>query len=46
MLSESDELTWCFDFIPPFDSCDRQADMAQAYRYFADKLGIRPWGPS
>jgi hypothetical protein len=27
-------------FVPPFDSCDREADMAQAYRYFAEKLGI------
>ncbi len=29
-------------FVPPFDSCDREADMAQAYHYFADKLGIHP----
>ncbi len=29
-------------FVPPFDSCDREADMAQAYYYFADKLGIQP----
>ncbi len=26
-------------FEPPFDSCDREADMAQAFAYFHDKLG-------
>src|SRR5690606_29605249 len=29
---------WAHDqqgpFVPPFDSCDREADMAQAYRHF------------
>jgi len=33
-------------FIPPFDSCDRETDMAQAYQHFADKLGIDPERPS
>lgn len=33
-------------FVPPFDSCDREADMAQAYHYFADKLGIPVAGAS
>jgi hypothetical protein len=41
---------WAHDaggpFIPPFDSCDREADMAQAYRHFADKLGIDVERPS
>ncbi|HEY5374330.1 MAG TPA: hypothetical protein VIK01_11635 [Polyangiaceae bacterium] len=36
---------WAHDaggsFIPPFDSCDREADMAQAYHHFAEKLGIQ-----
>lgn len=27
-------------FVPPFDSCDREVDMAQAYRHFAEKLDI------
>ncbi|HET9953035.1 MAG TPA: hypothetical protein VFQ61_00955, partial [Polyangiaceae bacterium] len=27
-------------FVPPFDSCDREADMAQAYHHFAARLGI------
>ena len=35
---------WAHDqqgsFVPPFDSCDREADMAQAYEFFAAKLGI------
>ncbi|MEO7034253.1 MAG: hypothetical protein ABI548_10205 [Polyangiaceae bacterium] len=35
---------WAHDaggpFMPPFDSCDREADMAQAYHHFARKLGI------
>lgn len=26
-------------FIPPFDACDREQDMAQAYRHFAQLLG-------
>lgn len=25
-------------FVPPFDSCDRETDMAQAYRYFQGRL--------
>lgn len=25
-------------FVPPFDSCDREADMAQAFRHFQDRL--------
>lgn len=33
-------------FVPPFDSCDREADMAQAYHHFADNLGILPVVPS
>jgi len=41
---------WAHDaggpFIPPFDSCDREVDMAQAYRYFAEKLGIDVEKPS
>lgn len=39
---------WAHDaqgpFVPPFDSCDREADMAQAYRYFQNKLGLEPVG--
>src|SRR5690606_10053527 len=35
---------WAHDqqgpFVPPFDSCDREADMAQAYEYFRNKVGI------
>lgn len=27
-------------FVPPFDACDREADMAQAYAYFARELGL------
>ena len=34
---------WAFDaggpYEPPFDRCDREADMAQAYAYFAEQLG-------
>jgi hypothetical protein len=26
--------------VPPFDSCDREADMAQAYRHFQEKLAL------
>ncbi|MEN9578919.1 MAG: hypothetical protein RJA70_1928 [Pseudomonadota bacterium] len=41
---------WAHDaggpFIPPFDSCDREADMAQAYHYFQDKLRIAKAGAS
>ncbi len=33
-------------FVAPFDSCDREADMAQAYRHFADKLSVDPGKPS
>jgi hypothetical protein len=33
-------------FIPPFDACDREADMAQAYHHFAEKLGIDVERPS
>jgi len=25
-------------FVPPFDSCDRESDMAQAYRHFQERL--------
>jgi hypothetical protein len=32
-------------FIPPLDSCDREADMAQAYHRFADRLSIGPATP-
>lgn len=34
---------WAVDaggaYEPPFDRCDREADMAQAYAYFAEQLG-------
>jgi hypothetical protein len=40
---------WAHDaggrFIPPFDSWDREADMAQAYHHFADRLSIGPATP-
>jgi hypothetical protein len=26
-------------FVPPFDACDREQDMAQAYRHFGQLLG-------
>jgi hypothetical protein len=36
--------SWAHDaggpFVPPFDSCDREADMSEAYGYFAKKLGM------
>lgn len=27
-------------FVPPFDRCDREADMAQAYHHFAESFGM------
>lgn len=33
-------------FIPPFDSCDREADMAQAYHHFQAKLDLSKASPS
>lgn len=34
---------WAVDaggtFVPPFDRCDREEDMAQAYAYFKERLG-------
>jgi hypothetical protein len=39
-LSELVRNKMFFPMTAPFDSCDREADMVQAYRYFADKLGI------
>lgn len=42
--------TWAHDaggsFVPPFDSSDREADMAQAYRHFAQQLGVNGKGKS
>jgi hypothetical protein len=36
---------WAHDaqgpFVPPFDRCDREADMAQAYEHFSKLLGAR-----
>ena len=33
---------WAVDaggaFVPPFDRCDREEDMAQAYAYFKERL--------
>jgi hypothetical protein len=33
-------------FVPPFDRCDREEDMAQAYRHFANLLGKASTSPA